>query len=354
MQSLPDPSILYQALVDRDSTFEGIFFAAIKTTGIFCRPTCGAKKPLAKNVEYFSTSKEALLHGYRPCKVCRPEQPLGSPPLWLGALMKELEEYPNQKISDYRIRELGMDPARVRRWFKKNHGMTFQAYQRSLRINQAFGALRQGESVTEAAFSQGYEGLGSFGKQFKNQIGIAPSLSKAKNQVTISRILTPLGPMVAGATEEGICLLEFADRPMLETQLKRLKKHLQATLLPGNTPLIQQLSEEMEAYFQGKLTSFEVPLLLPGSPFQQQVWKALQEIPYGETRSYKQQALAIDKPDATRAVARANGDNRIAIIVPCHRVIGHNGELRGYGGGIWRKKYLLDLEKGGIQTSLPL
>ena len=222
--------------------------------------------------------------------------------------------------------------------------MTFQAFQRSLRINQAFGALRQGDSVTQAAFAQGFEGLGSFGKQFKEQVGVAPSRSKEKTQVFISRILTPLGPMMAGATEEGICLLEFADRPMLETQLKRLTKYLQATLLPGKSPHLAHLAEELNEYFEGTRKNFSLPLVMPGSPFQQRVWAALQAIPYGKTRSYKEQALTLDSPQAVRAVARANGDNRIAIIVPCHRIIGHNGELRGYGGGIWRKKYLLELE----------
>ena len=336
---------MFEALVNRDSSFEGIFFAAIKTTGIFCRPTCTAKKPLAKNVEYFASCQEALHHGYRPCKICTPEVPLGTPPDWVEALFQKLHTKPDKKISDYHLRTMNLDPSRVRRWFKKHYGMTFQAFQRSLRINHAIGALRNGESVTQTAYGQGFEGLSSFGKRFKDLTGVAPSENQQKTLIHFTRILSPLGPLVAGSTDKGICLLEFADRPMLETQLKRLKKHLNATLLPGSTPLLSQLAQELTAYFRGELQDFSIPLTLPGSAFQQQAWDALRNIPYGETRSYQQQATLLGKTEAVRAVARANGDNRIAIVVPCHRIIGKNGDLRGYGGGIWRKKYLLDLEK---------
>ncbi|MEM6632357.1 MAG: methylated-DNA--[protein]-cysteine S-methyltransferase [Bacteroidota bacterium] len=342
--TLPDQETMFEALVNRNSSFEGIFFAAIKTTGIFCRPTCTAKKPLAENVEYFSSCKEALLHGYRPCKICTPEVPLGSPPKWIRSLFDQLQENPEEKISDYYIRTMGLEPSRVRRWFKKHYGMTFQAFQRSMRINLAIGALRNGDSVTQTAFAQGFDGLGGFGKRFKDLTGVAPRENQQKTLVHITRILSPLGPLVAGSTEAGVCLLEFADRPMLETQLKRLKKHLNAALLPGSSPLLAQLGEELSRYFAGELKEFSVPLILPGSTFQQQVWDALRQIPYGNTRSYQQQAHVLHKPDAARAVARANGDNRIAIVVPCHRIIGKDGALRGYGGGIWRKKYLLELE----------
>ncbi|MGB5849234.1 MAG: methylated-DNA--[protein]-cysteine S-methyltransferase, partial [Ignavibacteriaceae bacterium] len=146
------------------------------------------------------------------------------------------------------------------------------------------------------------------------------------------------------ATDEGICLLEFVDRRMLETQIKRLKKNLSSEFVPGNNKYFDELSHQLREYFDGERKVFDVPLYIPGTGFQLQVWKELQKIPYGKTRSYKEQAMAINNPKAIRAVARANGDNRIAIIIPCHRVIGNSGELVGYGGGIWRKQYLLKLE----------
>ena len=153
-----------------------------------------------------------------------------------------------------------------------------------------------------------------------------------------------MGPMLAGATDEGICLLEFVDRKMLETQLSRLKRVLSAEFVPGSNRHFEALSKQVYEYFAGKLKEFSLPLVLQGTPFQQEVWKALQMIPYGETRSYSEQAEVIGKPKALRAVAKANGDNRISIIIPCHRVIGKDGALVGYGGGLWRKKFLLDHE----------
>ena len=341
---LPNTQTMYNALLNKDSNYEGIFFAGIKTTGIFCRPSCTARKPKKENVEYFPSVNEALQNGYRPCRVCHPLQYKGEIPPWLKILLKEIEQNQNLKLKDTDLRERGLEPARIRRWFKKNHGMTFQAYLRMLRINSAFGRIKHGEKVIESAFNGGYESLSGFTESFKKSTGFSPSRSKHKNVISITRILTPLGPMLAGATDEGICLLEFVDRRMIETQIKRLKKYLHAELVHGNNKYFDELSLQLKEYFDGERKSFDVPLHIPGTEFQLQVWKELQKIPYGKTRSYKEQAIAIDNSKAIRAVARANGDNRIAIIIPCHRVIGNNGELVGYGGGVWRKQYLLKLE----------
>jgi len=150
--------------------------------------------------------------------------------------------------------------------------------------------------------------------------------------------------MLAGTTDDGVCLLEFADRRMLETQIARLRKWLKADVFPGEHPHINALQAQLEAYFAGSRQEFHLPLVTPGTPFQEQIWQGLRKIPYGETRSYQEQAAQIGRPEAVRAVARANGDNRIAIVIPCHRVIGKNGNLAGHGGGLWRKRFLLDLE----------
>lgn len=342
---LPDSDTMYKALVSKDSSFEGVFFAAIKTTGIFCRPTCHARKPKQENVEYFGNSKEALDHGYRPCKVCHPMEMQGVVPIWLKPLLDDIEDTPSIKINDQNLRDRGLDPTRVRRWFKKNHGMTFQAYLRSLRINNAFGQIRQGDQVIQSAYNNGFDSLSGFLDSFKNSTGFTPKESKYKNVISVTRIPTPLGPMIAGATDNGICLLEFTDRRMIETQVERLRKYLKAELIPGQSPFFDSLTNEIGQYFAGKLKNFTVPLEAPGTEFQKKVWRVLQDIPYGKTRSYKDQALAINNLKAIRAVATANGDNRIAIIIPCHRVIGSDGSMTGYGGGVWRKQKLLELER---------
>ncbi len=337
---------MYQALVEKDESFEGLFITAVKTTGIFCRPTCRARKPKRENVEFFQTAKEALLRGFRPCKVCTPMARKGEAPDWVSKIIGKVGQNKNRRLSDQQIRNLGIDPNRLRRWFKQNHKMTFQAYLRSLRIGQAFGHLANGKKVISTAFDNGYDSLSGFTHSYKKMIGIAPSKSSGKNIIHIYQLLTPLGPMMAASVKQGICLLEFIDRKMLESELKEISKRLDAPMVTSEGPHLKVLKLQLEQYFNGDRKKFDLPLFTPGSEFQKQVWKGLQNIPYGTTRSYKEQAKALGRPQAVRAVASANGANRIAIIIPCHRVIGADGKLVGYGGGLWRKKRLLELENG--------
>ncbi len=228
--------------------------------------------------------------------------------------------------------------------------MTFQAYLRTLRINGAFGRIKLGEEkVVEAAFNSEYDSLSGFNSTFKKTTGFTPIESKSKNLIQITRILTPIGPMLAGSFKDKICLLEFVDRRMLETQLKRIKKIFNSESVPGNTPVFEELNKQLEEYFKGERKNFSLPLSIDGTPFQMKVWNELLNIPYGTTVSYKMQAANIGNPKAVRAVGKANGDNRIAIIIPCHRVIGSNGELVNYGGGIWRKQFLINLEKRNLK-----
>lgn len=342
-------STMYKALLNKDVSYEGIFIAAIRTTGIFCRPTCTARKPKEENVEFFKTTKEAILKGYRPCKVCNPLEKLGETPGYIKDILEKLNVNPSTKMKDWDLTQKGIEPSKVRRWFLKNHGITFHAYQRMFRINSAFKKIQNGEPVTSVAFDAGYESLSGFNDSFKSILGVSPSNSKEKQIINITRLETPLGTMFAGAVEEGICLLEFTDRKMLETELKSLAKLLNANIIQGANRHFDLLKQQLDEYFDGKRKKFTVPLFTVGTEFQISVWKELQRIPYGTTRSYLKQATALGKPAAVRAVANANGMNRISIIIPCHRVIGEDGSPTGYGGGIWRKKWLLDLEKENIQ-----
>jgi AraC family transcriptional regulator of adaptative response/methylated-DNA-[protein]-cysteine methyltransferase len=346
--SIPDTNTMIEAFYDKDDEYDGIFFVAVKSTGIFCRPSCTARKPRQENIEFYHSTRDALLNGYRPCKVCYPLKDKGVPPEWLQPLLEELDKNSDARMTDWQIRRRGFEPNRIRRWFKKNHGMTFQAYQRMLRISQAFGRIRQGDKVIEAAYDSGYKSLSGFTEIFKKSTGFSPRQSSQKPLITVTRIITPLGPMLAGATSEGICLLEFIDRRMLELQLKRLRKQFKTEILPGTSPYFRVLDNQLQEYFNGKRQKFSAALDMAGTPFQIKVWKILQTIPYGTTRSYAEQAKLLGNINAVRAVARANGDNKIAIIIPCHRVIGSDGKLVGYGGGLWRKKYLLNLEMKNI------
>ncbi len=341
---MPDSDTMYRALVERDPSFDGLFFTGVTTTGIFCRTTCTARKPLREHVVFFATPHDALLAGYRPCRVCRPVEPPASTPEPVRLLLAEIEADPSLRLRDDDLRRRGLDPGGIRRWCQRNLGMTFQGYARALRIGAAFGHIRNGDSATGAAFEHGWESLSGFGEAFRKLIG-GPPTRAPRNVVRVTRIETPIGPLLAGASAAGVCLLEFVDRRMIETQLERLRKRLGAVLVPGASPHLEALAGELDAYFAGALRRFATPLDTHGTEFQRKVWSALATIPYGETRSYAEQARILGEPAAVRAVARANGDNRIAIVIPCHRVVGSDGALTGYGGGLWRKHWLLDLER---------
>jgi len=334
----------YDAIGKQDTHYEGVFITAVKTTGIFCRPSCRARKPKAENVIFYNTAQEAIQNGFRPCKVCKPMERMDETPGYVQNIIKELHENPYLRIKDYDLVQRGIEPSHIRRWFKKHHAMTFHAYQRMLRINAAYNSIRKGDTVTDSAFESGYNSLSGFNESYRSIFGNSATQSYEKKVINIVRFTTPIGPMFGCATSQGVCLLDFTDRRMLETEFKDLCKRLHAVILPGNNPHLEHLQSELSEYFSGKRKIFTIPLHTPGTDFQQSVWKVLQDIPYGETRSYKQQAIALGNPKAVRAVASANGHNRVGIVIPCHRVIGSDGSLVGYGGGLHRKKWLLDFE----------
>ena len=335
----------YKALLERDSKYLGIFYVGVKTTSVFCISTCRARKPLRKNVIFYTSFEEALQNGYRPCKICKPTENAGEAPPQVRAAIQLIKDNPKEKISDDSLRQKNISPDLVRRWFKKNYQITFHAYQRMYRINNAYKELKDGKKTSATAYDLGYESLSGFGYTYKKLIGKSPSQSNKQTVILINRISSPLGPMFICATDKGICLLEFTDRKMLETEFRDLQKLLKAEILIGENEHIKQAKQEINEYFKGERKNFEVSLDTPGTEFQNEVWASLQRIPFGETSSYQVEAEKLNKPKAARAFARANGANRLSIIVPCHRIIGKDGNLTGYGGGIERKKWLLDFEK---------
>ena len=345
INQLPKINVMYNALLKRDEAYEGVFFVGVKTTGIFCRPVCPAKKPKLENIEFFKNINQAVKAGYKPCKRCKPLELKGSFPDWMKIILEGVESDPGKRWKDYEIRKMGIEPNKVRRWFKNNFNMTFHEYTRYRRLGMAIGNIKEGENLIQTAFNSGFESLSGFNDAVKKLTGNSPSKAKDSKVVVATRILTPLGPMVAMASDEGVCLLEFVERKMLETQIKRVIKYLNCVIVPGFNKHLKNLKIQLEEYFSGKRTEFELPLNMPGTKFQLSVWKQLQKLPYGKTTSYEDVAKKIENKNAVRAVATANGDNRLAIIIPCHRVIGKDGKLRGYGGGLWRKKWLLDFEE---------
>jgi AraC family transcriptional regulator of adaptative response/methylated-DNA-[protein]-cysteine methyltransferase len=352
MNSMPPVAEMRRAFLKGDASYDGVFFTGVRTTGIFCRPSCTARKPRPENVEFFATPREAAFSGYRPCKRCRPLEADGRPPAWVQRLLGRLDADPAARIRAAELRAAGIDPARARRYFLRHYGMTFQAYCRARRLAEAFHLIKEGATVTDVAIDSGFESESGFRAAFARSFGTTPGEAAAKDAVALDWIASPVGPLVAGATTEGLCLLEFSDRRMLEAQLETLKRRLGVPLIPGRNRWLEALRQQLEEYFGGRRRSFDLPLVIRGTPFQERVWKALLTIPYGETWSYRDLARSIGQGTATRAVGTANGMNRIAIVIPCHRVVNADGRLGGYGGGVWRKQLLLDLERG--QGAMPL
>ncbi len=345
MELLPTSDTMYRALVNRDSSFEGIFFAGVRTTGIFCRPTCSAKKPARANVDFFATPSEALHGGYRPCLRCRPMDPRERPPKLIEQLRAEVERAPGGRLTDKELAALSIDPSTARRQFKRHYGMTFQAYHRARRVGLALREVRKGDRVNEAQDGSGFDSASGFRQAFTRIFGNPPTAAKSHGCMFAERIETPLGAMLAVADDEGLRLLEFVDRRALERELTILRQRLKTNVVPGEHRYLEATRTQLTRYFSGESLKFNIPLAPIGSEFQMRAWEVLRSIPIAETRSYSWMAERLGIPGARRAVGRANGTNMLSIIIPCHRVIRADGTLCGYGGGLWRKKWLLVHER---------
>src|SRR6266446_6852448 len=223
LELLPPSETMYRALVNRDPGFEGIFFVGVRTTGIFCRPTCTAKKPARENVDFFATSSEALESGYRPCLRCHPMDPNQRTPKLIERLRTEVERAPGGRLTDKELTALAIDPSTARRQFRRHYGMTFQAYHRARRMGLALSQVRQGGRVDEARNGSGFESESGFREAFTRIFGEPPSEAQARVPLFAERIDTPLGAMIAVADDEGLRLLEFVDRRGTERELSALR-----------------------------------------------------------------------------------------------------------------------------------
>lgn len=339
--ALPDDSTLYDALLARSPDWHGRAFVGVTSTRIFCRLDCPATKPKRENCRFYDSPTACLEAGLRPCKRCHP---MGDDPL-VAALMQALAEDPTRRWSEADLARAGHDPSTVRRAFKRATGTTFLAIARSMRLAAGGATLARGEKVIDAQVDAGFESPSAFRAAFARLMGTAPGRFDKSPLLAADWVPTPLGPMVAVADSHHLHLLEFPDRKALPRELGRLKQAARGALGLGRRGPHDQIARELEDYFAGRSARFDTPLAPLGTPFQRTVWAALREIPAGETRSYAALAAAIGRPDATRAAAAANGANPIAIAQPCHRVIGADGQLTGYGGGLWRKSRLIETER---------
>src|SRR5258708_20290644 len=333
MMTLPSTTEMYKALVDRDQSFEGLFYACVRTTGIFCRPTCHARKPKPENVEFAPTIQEALHRGYRPCLLCEPMSAGAAAPPWLAPLLGEITAQPDLKLKDGDLRLRGLDPVQVRRTFKRSFGMTFQAYQRACRLGAAMKSLHGGAPTLDAGMDAGFEADSGCRDGFGRVFGETPGRARTTALLTAAGIEPPLGPMLAIASDAGLELLEFVDRRALETELRELRKTLrsgQVAVVPGDHPILHRTAAQLGEYFAGGRHDFDLPLAQHGSAFQMSVWRALCAIPYGETRSYSDMAPPVGSPAAVRAIGPVDRQHPIALLAPSHPLLPPDPSPHGY------------------------
>jgi AraC family transcriptional regulator of adaptative response/methylated-DNA-[protein]-cysteine methyltransferase len=216
-----------------------------------------------------------------------------------------------------------------------------------VRLGVAQESIASGARTSGVAFDAGFGSESGFRDAFTRLFGVPPSRTRGTRVISATLVSTPIGAFVAAALPDRVCMLDFVERRAILAQTASLRRWFDEPVVPGTNDALEQLRSELDEYFAGERHTFDVPLAIEGTPFQREVWSALREIPYGETRSYDDIARSIGRPGAQRAVGKANGDNRIAVVIPCHRVVEKSGALRGYAGGLWRKQRLLDLERAG-------
>ncbi len=333
---------LFQAFIKRDQLYDGHVYAGVKTTGIYCKFSCSARKPKRENVEFFMTKGAAIAAGYRACKLCKPE---GLQPKFTK-LIKALHLEPGRIWREHDLLDEGYDPRTLRRNFSTEYGITFSQMARQIRMGGAIRALEKGARVIDAQHLAGFNSAQGFRTAFAELVGVTPvRLTHKGATYQVSWIETPLGAMISICDQATLHLLEFVDRKRLRHIVQGFYEKVNGDLSFGRTNLHKTLERELNEYFSGKRAKFTTPVKLHAQGFTRRVWSSLMQIPAGETRYYIELARETGNAKAFRAVANANARNQIAIVVPCHRVISANGQLAGYAGGVWRKEKLIEIEK---------
>jgi AraC family transcriptional regulator, regulatory protein of adaptative response / methylated-DNA-[protein]-cysteine methyltransferase len=337
----------WAAVLGRDPRLDGRLFYGVSSTGVYCRPSCPSRRPRRHNATFFAEPAEAERAGYRPCLRCDPRgQRIDRPPAPVGKARAYLDLHFDQPIRlDALGREVGMSPHHLQRTFKRAYGVTPKEYQDALRLQRLKSELRAGGSVTTAIHEAGYGSGSRVYEKSDARLGMPPGAYRRGGQGMAIRYgiaSTPLGRLLVGATDRGVCAVALGDDDaQLEAGLRA--EYPLAGVERGAEELQRWLGTLVES-ISGADDLSSVPLDAQGTAFQQRVWDALRAIPSGETRSYAQVAVTIGRPSAARAVARACATNRVALVVPCHRVIGSKGRLSGYRWGAARKQALLDHE----------
>ena len=340
-----DDAACWQAVLARDAAFDGLFVYAVRTTGVFCRPSCPSRRPRRSSVLFFTTGAAAVDRGYRACKRCQV-----APGTAAVAAARCASAYIARHVAEPLVLEtlakhVGLSRSHLQRVFTRTIGISPRAYHEALRARRFRNTLRRGSSVASAIYETGYGSVSRVYERKPTGEGVTPAAYRRGSPgiaVNYTIVECPLGRLLVAGTEKGVCAVKLGDRDqLLEAEL--LHEYPAATLVRG-TPELEHAVSRILAHLDGT-PHLDLPLDVRGTAFQWQVWQHLQSIPWGETRTYGEVARAIGRPSAVRAVAQACATNRVCLVVPCHRVIGADGRLTGFRWGIDRKRALLDREK---------
>ena len=344
----------WQAVLDRDRSQDGQFFYGVVTTGVYCRPSCAARTPLRKNVHFYATQEVAQGDGLRACKRCRPDTDRDAIENLMHEICRYIEVHYQQPLSlAFLAVQAGMSASHFQRTFKAAVGMSPKKYQDGCRIRQFKNSVKTNDNITDAIHASGYESSSRLYEKVDTQMGMTPSSYRkggAGELISYAAGDTSLGQVMIGATDRGICFLQFddaEDRLLTQLELEYPKASFQPMPIEAQ-PQFDQWIDQLNEFLQGRVRVLDLPMDIRGTAFQCMVWDYLMSIPSGTLQSYTEVANGIGKPKAVRAVASACANNKIAITIPCHRVIRGDGSLAGYKWGLARKRSLIDLERRAL------
>jgi AraC family transcriptional regulator of adaptative response/methylated-DNA-[protein]-cysteine methyltransferase len=341
----------WDALETRDTRMDGVFFYAVMTTGVYCRPSCPSRRPRRENVIFFQRRDAAERAGFRACLRCKPERERArdAQSEMVEKICRFLERHLDEAVTlDGLSRELNLSPFHLQRTFKGATGITPHAYADFCRLESFKGGLREGRSVTTALYDAGYGSSSRLYERAASQLGMTPGTYRrggAGLNIRYDILDTPAGMLLVGATGKGVCAIQFGG------SVKKLEESVRAEFpaadLRRDPAFLSPWAGQLCEHLGGRLQKLDVPLDIQATAFQRRVWEYLQSIPYGSTQSYGEIAKAIRRPRAARAVARACASNPVAVVIPCHRVVRGDGASGGYRWGEERKRKLLRMERGG-------
>jgi AraC family transcriptional regulator of adaptative response/methylated-DNA-[protein]-cysteine methyltransferase len=348
-----DEEQMWGAVLSRDPRADGSFVYAVRSTGIYCRPTCASKRPRREHVSFFTELDQAERAGFRPCKRCHPRGQGDGPD---ALIVKQVTGYIEENVGGERpvtleaiSEHVGVSPFHLQRVFKRATGVTPRQYAEALRLERAKERLREGDGVAEALYEAGYGSSSRLYEGAGERLGMTPGEYKRGGEwasIGFTTAQCPLGTLLVAATERGVCAVRLGDD---EASLEEtLHAEFPAATIKRDDQALARWIEPILSYLAGELPNPSLPIHVRATAFQRRVWEMLRTIPYGSTRSYGAVASAMGQPTATRAVARACATNPVAMVVPCHRVISADGRLGGYRWGTWRKRALLELEQGQV------